>query len=183
MSSSSRSCLACHISTQGLQRPVAGRIALYAGCFLHPSTRTLNNLTCFSGLSVFIVKTCHKIRPAQRLAISLVFAFNTVWSVSTQITARCYLAQSSHRPFLFWRQFSWFWVWKLINTFGNVKSLLYFKPTMQNMLNTKGVIMPTQAVWLSRVRNMAVRRVRVICLALPVPALPATYQHKACNGL
>jgi len=37
-----------------------------------------------------------------------------------------------------------------------------------------------QAVWLNRVRNMAVSKVRVICLALPVPVLPATYQHKAC---
>src|SRR6056300_66300 len=55
--SSSSSCLACHISTQGWQRPVAGRIALYAGCFLHPSTRILSNLTCFSRLSVFIAKT------------------------------------------------------------------------------------------------------------------------------
>ena len=37
-----------------------------------------------------------------------------------------------------------------------------------------------QAVWLNRVRNMAVSKVRVICLALPVSVLPATYQHKAC---
>jgi len=72
--SSSSSCLACHISTQGLHRPVAGRIALYAGCFLHPSTRMLSNLTCFSRLSVFILKLCHKTRPAQRLAVSDAYA-------------------------------------------------------------------------------------------------------------
>jgi hypothetical protein len=54
--SSSSSCPACHISAQGWQRPVAGRIALYAGYFLQPSTKTLNNSTCFSKSSVFIVK-------------------------------------------------------------------------------------------------------------------------------
>jgi len=49
-------CLACHISAQGLQRPVAGRMALYAGCFLHPSTRMRNNTTCFSRGSTFIMR-------------------------------------------------------------------------------------------------------------------------------
>ena len=39
-----------------------------------------------------------------------------------------------------------------------------------------------QAVWLNRVRNIAMSRVRVIYLALPVLALPATYQHRACNA-
>ena len=59
---------------KGLHRPVAGRIALYAGCFLHPSTRMLSNLTCFSRLSVFILKLCHKTRPVQRLAVSDAYA-------------------------------------------------------------------------------------------------------------
>ena len=40
-----------------------------------------------------------------------------------------------------------------------------------------------QVVWLNRVRNMAVSKVRVICFALSALVLPATYQHKACNGL
>ena len=42
-------------------------------------------------------------------------------------------------------------------------------------------ISSAQAIWLSRVRNMAVIRTRFICLGLPVPVSPITSQHKVYN--
>ena len=48
------SSLAFHIFTQGSHLPVAGRIALQAGCFLHPKTKTFINCNCFLRLSTSI---------------------------------------------------------------------------------------------------------------------------------